>query len=325
MVQQTALLEAKGLKKYFPVKKKLLSKKRDYIKAVDDISFKIFKGETLGIVGESGCGKSTTGRLLNRLLDATEGEVLYEGKNILELPKEQMRLLRKELQIVFQDPFSSLNPRMTVGQIIEEPLENFGLLTKNERKQKVTELLEVVGLGNEARYRYPHQFSGGQRQRIGIARALSVDPKIIIADEPVSALDVSIQSQILNLLRRLQKQYDLTYLFISHDLNVVHHVCDRIIVMYLGRIVEIGTKDKLFEDPLHPYTKALLSAVPTTENEIKRERIVLTGDVPSPANPPTGCAFHPRCSACMDICKEVRPELKENANGQLVACHLYTM
>jgi oligopeptide/dipeptide ABC transporter ATP-binding protein len=323
MANQTSLLEAKGLKKYFPLKKKLFSKNQKFVRAVDDISFQIYKGETLGIVGESGCGKSTTGRMLIRLLEATDGEVHYNGKNILEMPKEEMRVLRKDLQMVFQDPFSSLNPRMTVGQIIEEPLVNFGLFTEGERKQKVLEILEIVGLGSEARHRYPHQFSGGQRQRIGIARALIVNPQIIIADEPVSALDVSIQSQILNLLRDLQKQFDLTYVFISHDLNVVNHICDRVIVMYLGRVVELSSNDQLFEEPLHPYTQALLSAVPTTDSETKRERIVLKGDVPSPASPPKGCAFHPRCAACMDICKEVRPELKDMGNGRLAACHLY--
>lgn len=323
MANQTSLLEAKGLKKYFPLKKKLFSKDQKFVKAVDDISFQIYKGETLGIVGESGCGKSTTGRMLIRLLEATDGEVHYNGKNILEMPKEEMRLLRKDLQMVFQDPFSSLNPRMTVGQIIEEPLVNFGLFTEEERKQKVPEILEIVGLGSEARHRYPHQFSGGQRQRIGIARALIVNPQIIIADEPVSALDVSIQSQILNLLRDLQKQFDLTYVFISHDLNVVNHICDRVIVMYLGRVVEMSSNEQLFEEPLHPYTQALLSAVPTTDSETKRERIVLKGDVPSPASPPKGCAFHPRCAACMDICKDVRPELNDMGNGRLVACHLY--
>lgn len=323
MKNREVLLEAKGLKKYFMVKKKLFSKQKSFVKAVDDISFQVYKGETVGIVGESGCGKSTTGRLLIRLLDATEGEVFYKGQNILNLPSEAMRDLRKELQIVFQDPYSSLNPRMTVGQIIAEPLINFGICEKEERNQKVNELLEVVGLAPYHKNRYPHEFSGGQRQRIGIARALAVNPQIIIADEPVSALDVSIQSQILNLLRRLQKQFQLTYIFISHDLNVVYHFCDRIIVMYLGRVVEISTKEALYKEPLHPYTQALLSAVPTTDQKQKKERIVLSGDVPSPANPPKGCAFHPRCFACMEICKEVRPELKEMSNGSFVACHLY--
>lgn len=322
MKMNEALLEAKGLKKYFPLKSKLFSKTKNHVKAVDEISLQVFKGETLGIVGESGCGKSTTGRLLIRLLDATEGEIYYKGQNISNLPHAEMRKLRKELQIIFQDPFSSLNPRMTVGEIIEEPLVNFGLYSKAKRKEKVKELLEVVGLSTNSRNRYPHEFSGGQRQRIGIARALAVDPEMIIADEPVSALDVSIQSQILNLLRRLQKQFDLTYVFISHDLNVVHHFCDRVVVMYLGRIVEISETDELYDKPLHPYTQALLSAVPTIEAEKSQARIVLKGDVPSPANPPKGCAFHPRCSACMDICKEVRPEMKE-FSGRFVACHLY--
>lgn len=318
------LLEAKGLKKYFPIKKGLLQRTVSHVKAVDDLSFQVQKGETLGIVGESGCGKSTTGRLLIRLLEATEGEVIYKGKNILQTPKEEMRELRKELQIVFQDPYSSLNPRLTVGQILEEPLANYGLYPRSKWREKVGELLQEVGLGEHAMHRFPHEFSGGQRQRIGIARALMLHPELIIADEPVSALDVSIQSQVLNLLKDLQQKFALTYIFISHDLSVVNHFCDRILVMYLGRVVEISSKQDLFVRPLHPYSQALLSAVPTPDPKQKKERIILTGDVPSPSKPPTGCAFHPRCPSCMDICKQVRPALSQTADGGVVACHLYT-
>jgi oligopeptide/dipeptide ABC transporter ATP-binding protein len=317
------LLEAKGLKKYFPMKKGLLRRTVSHVKAVDDLSFHVIKGETLGIVGESGCGKSTTGRLLIRLLEATEGEVIYKGKNILHTPKEEMRELRKELQMVFQDPYSSLNPRLTVGQILEEPLANYQLYPKTEWRDKILELLHVVGLGEQSIHHFPHEFSGGQRQRIGIARALMLGPELIIADEPVSALDVSIQSQVLNLLKDLQRQFALTFIFISHDLSVVYHFCDRILVMYLGRVVEFSSKKNLFERPLHPYSQALLSAVPSPDPKHKKDRIILKGDVPSPSNPPTGCAFHPRCPACMDICKQVRPSLRLTAEGEAVACHLY--
>lgn len=318
------LLEAKNLKKYFPIKKGLLGRTDTFVKAVDDISLQVFKGETLGIVGESGCGKSTTGRLLIRLLEATEGEVFYNSKNILESNRKEMRQLRKDLQIIFQDPYSALNPRMTVGDIIEEPLVNFHLYgSSQERKKRVLELLDVVGMPKNSYNRFPHEFSGGQRQRIGIARALAVDPKLIIADEPVSALDVSIQSQVLNLLRDIQKEFDLTYIFISHDLSVVDHFCDRIAVMYLGKIVEISSKKEFYEKSYHPYSQALLSAIPKQHPSEKKERIILTGDVPSPSNPPTGCAFHPRCPFAMDICKEVDPKLVPIENGRFVSCHLY--
>ncbi|MFD1038417.1 ABC transporter ATP-binding protein [Virgibacillus byunsanensis] len=317
------LLEAKNLRKYFPIKKGFFGRSSSYVKAVDDISLEVKKGETLGLVGESGCGKSTTGRLLIRLLDATDGEIYYKGDNILDYRPKELRKVRQRFQMIFQDPYSSMNPRMTVGDIIEEPLINFKINEKVERKKRVTELLDVVGLGNHAINRFPHEFSGGQRQRIGIARALALNPELIIADEPVSALDVSIQSQVLNLLKDIQKEFDLTYVFISHDLSVVDHLCDRIAVMYLGKIVEVSDKKKLFNDSLHPYSKALLSAVPNADPKVKKERIILSGDVPSPSNPPKGCAFHPRCPDAMDICKVSVPEQIERDDGRLVACHLY--
>lgn len=316
------LVEVKQLKKYFPIKKGLFNRTVNHVKAVDGIDFTIYKGETLGLVGESGCGKSTTGRTILQLLPPTEGEVLYEGKNLVGMPAKELRKLRRDLQIVFQDPYASLNPRLTVGEVIAEPLEIYNLLPKKEREKRVDELLEVVGLNSYHAKRYAHEFSGGQRQRIGIARALALHPKLIVADEPVSALDVSIQSQVINLLQDLQEQYNLTYLFIAHDLSVVKHISDRVGVMYLGRMVELADKDELYENPLHPYTKSLLSAVPIPNPLVKRERIVLQGDVPSPANPPAGCTFHPRCSECMDICRTQRPVFKE-VNGHFVACHLY--
>lgn len=317
------LLKVDGLKKYFPITGGILGKQTGAVKAVDDISFWVNKGETLGLVGESGCGKSTTGRMLMRLIDPTEGQVVFEGKDLVTLSDNDMRKARKDMQMVFQDPFASLNPRHTVEKILEEPLIVHGIGTKKERKQMVKEMLEVVGLSSYHAKRYPHQFSGGQRQRIGIARALMTRPKLIIADEPVSALDVSIQSQVLNLLEDLQKEFQLTYIFIAHDLGVVRHISDRVGVMYLGRLVEITEADKLYEKPLHPYTRALLSAVPIPDPEVKREQELLTGDIPSPANPPQGCAFHTRCKECMDICKTDRPVLKEIEPGHFAACHLY--
>lgn len=317
------LLESKQLKKYFPIQQGVFSSSNAVVKAVDDISLKVYKGETLGIVGESGCGKSTLGRLLIRLLDETSGEIYYNGKNITNLNHQHLRQLRKKFQIVFQDPYSSLNPRMTVGKIIEEPLINFKMGNGLERKKRVNELLEVVGLSKNALNRFPHEFSGGQRQRIGIARALALNPELIIADEPVSALDVSIQSQVLNLLRDIQREFDLTYIFISHDLSVVDHLCDRIAVMYLGKVVEISSKKAFYETAYHPYSQALLSAIPQPDPLLKRERIILTGDVPSPSNPPSGCPFHPRCHRAMDICKEVVPEIKNVESDRYVACHLY--
>ena len=317
------LLEVKGLKKYFPITGGLFGKKTGEVKAVDDISFFVKKGETLGIVGESGCGKSTTGRMLMRLIEPSDGNIVFQGKELTTLNDAEMRKMRKDMQMVFQDPFASLNPRHTVEQILEEPLIVHGISNKAERKQKVREMLEVVGLSSYHAKRYPHQFSGGQRQRIGIARALMTRPKLIIADEPVSALDVSIQSQVLNLLEDLQREFQLTYIFIAHDLGVVKHISDRVGVMYLGRLVEITTAKQLYNKPLHPYTKALLNAVPIPDPDLKKTRELLTGDIPSPANPPEGCAFHTRCKECMDICKTIRPLLKETKPGHFAACHLY--
>ncbi|MEJ8543673.1 dipeptide ABC transporter ATP-binding protein [Brevibacillus borstelensis] len=316
------LVEIKNLKKYYPIKKGLLKRTVNHVKAVDGLDFSIYKGETLGLVGESGCGKSTTGRTILQLLKPTDGEVLYEGQNLVRMPGRELRKLRKDLQMVFQDPYASLDPRLTVGQIIAEPMEIHRLYSGKEKDKRVEELLEVVGLNSYHAKRFPHEFSGGQRQRIGIARALALEPKLIVADEPVSALDVSIQSQVINLLQDLQGKFGLTYLFIAHDLSVVKHISDRVGVMYLGRLVELADKDNLYAEPLHPYTKALLSAVPIPDPLAKRERIVLQGDVPSPANPPAGCAFHPRCSECMEICRKQRPAWKE-INGHYVACHLY--
>lgn len=317
------LLEVKGLKKYFPITGGLFGKKTGEVKAVDDISFFVKKGETLGIVGESGCGKSTTGRMLMRLIEPSDGNIVFQGKELTTLSNTEMRKMRKDMQMVFQDPFASLNPRHTVEKILEEPLIVHGVSDKEERKRKVREMLEVVGLSSYHAKRYPHQFSGGQRQRIGIARALMTRPKLIIADEPVSALDVSIQSQVLNLLEDLQNEFQLTYIFIAHDLGVVKHISDRVGVMYLGRLVEITTAKQLYDKPLHPYTKALLNAVPVPDPDLKKTRELLTGDIPSPANPPEGCAFHTRCKECMEICKTARPLLKEIEPGHFAACHLY--
>lgn len=317
------LLSVRNLKKYFPIKKGILAKRVGEIKAVDDVSFTVQTGETLGLVGESGCGKSTTGRSILRLIEPTAGEVLFDGEELISLPPEALRKKRREMQMVFQDPYASLNPRQNIEQILEEPMIVHNMGTSTERKKRVRDLLEVVGLPNSYARRYPHQFSGGQRQRIGIARALSVYPKLIIADEPVSALDVSIQSQVLNLMQDIQKEFNLTYLFIAHDLSVVRHISDRVGVMYLGRIVELADTKSLYKNPKHPYTQALLSAVPVPDPTAPRERIILQGDVPSPANPPSGCSFHNRCIHAMEQCKLIRPELKEVYEGHQVACHLY--
>jgi oligopeptide transport system ATP-binding protein len=319
----STLLQVENLKKHFPITGGLLQKQVGQVKAVDGLTFSVEKGETLGIVGESGCGKSTTGRLIMRLIEPTEGKVTFDGKEITALSSNEMRKMRREMQMVFQDPFASLNPRHTVEKILEEPLIVHGIGSKKERQKRVREMLGVVGLSSYHAKRYPHQFSGGQRQRIGIARALMTKPKMIIADEPVSALDVSIQSQVLNLLEDLQKEFDLTYLFIAHDLGVVRHISDRVAVMYLGRMVEMAESEKLYEKRYHPYTNALLSAVPIPDPDFEKEEIILTGDIPSPSNPPQGCAFHTRCSDCMDICKTDRPEFREINPGHFVACHLY--
>ncbi|MFJ7919379.1 ABC transporter ATP-binding protein [Lysinibacillus fusiformis] len=319
------LLEVQNLKTYFPINKSFFSKNKDYVKAVDGVTFKLFKGETLGIVGESGCGKSTTGRSILKLIEPTSGNILFEGKDVLSLSRQELRKLRKQMQIVFQDPFASLNPRLRISSILEEALLTHGIgATKKERRQKVIEILQMVGLGAFHADRYPHEFSGGQRQRIGIARAIAVGPSLIIADEPVSALDVSVQAQILNLFQSLQKELELTYIFIAHDLSVVKHISDRIGVMYLGRMVEFADKNQLFADPLHPYTKSLMSSVPIPNPESeKKDRIILTGDVPNPVNPPLGCTFHPRCFACMEVCRTKKPRNIEVKPGHFVACHLF--
>jgi oligopeptide/dipeptide ABC transporter ATP-binding protein len=319
-MENNKLLEVKNLKKYFHLRGGFfMQNSSGIIKAVDDVSFSIKKGETFGLVGESGCGKSTTARVILRLISRTSGTVVYNGTDLFELDKKEMFKVRRDIQIIFQDPYASLSPRMTVGDIISEPLEIHSIGTRSDRIKKAKELLDVVGLNPEHLNRYPHEFSGGQRQRIGIARALALTPKIILCDEPVSALDVSVQAQILNLLADLQKEFDLTYLFIAHDLSVVKHVSNRVGVMYLGKLVEIANSEDLYSKPLHPYTMGLLSAVPIPDPELerKRKRMVLEGDVPSPLNPPSGCPFHPRCPIAKDICgKEVPPLKNYNENGK---------
>ncbi|WP_078381982.1 ABC transporter ATP-binding protein [Sutcliffiella halmapala] len=320
-VANHSLLEVKNLKQYFPVKRDSIFQPKSYVKAVDDVSFFLKEGETLSIVGESGCGKSTTGRAILRLDEPTDGEIYYSGHNILNLNKKELRKLRKDLQIIFQDPFSSLNPRRTVKQMLNEAMAIQKVVEKQNRLARMEELLQIVGLPTEALDRYPHEFSGGQRQRLGIARALAVNPKLIICDEAVSALDVSIQAQILNLLKKLQKQFQLTFLFISHDLSVVRHISDRVMVMYLGKVVEIADKKDLFEQPSHPYTKALISSIPIPDPKIKRERVLLKGDVPSPINPPTGCRFHTRCPFAVEKCRAVEPALREMKPNHFVSCH----
>lgn len=323
--ERTPLLDVKGLKKYFPVKGAFggLGKATNHVKAVNDISIQLFEGETYGLVGESGCGKSTTGRSILRLTEPTAGEVVYQGENILDAKHKEMQEVRKDIQMVFQDPYSSLNPRKRIGDILEEPLIIQNIGTKAERTDRVMEIMEKVGMRSDHYYRYPHEFSGGQRQRFGLARALVVNPKIVICDEPVSALDVSIQSQIINLLQSLQDEMNLTYLFIAHDISVVRHISDRIGVMYLGKIVEEAPTDSLFKQQYHPYTEALFSAVPSPDPKVKKERIILKGDIPSPLNPPKGCFFSTRCPHVMDICKQVEPQKTEMADGHFVACHLH--
>nr|MBO2469832.1 oligopeptide ABC transporter ATP-binding protein OppF [Bacillota bacterium] len=317
--QQDIILEVRNLKKYFRVGR------TGVLKAVDNVSFFIRRGETLGLVGESGCGKSTTGRTIIRLYDATDGEVLFKGKNVHKLKGAELKRFRREMQMIFQDPYASLNPRMTVADIIAEGLDIHGLASGKERMERVYELLETVGLNKEHASRFPHEFSGGQRQRIGIARALAVEPDFIIADEPISALDVSIQAQVVNLMKRLQREKGLTYLFIAHDLSMVKYISDRVGVMYLGTLVELTESERLYENPLHPYTEALLSAIPIPDPRVERtrERIILQGDVPSPINPPSGCRFRTRCPKAKPVCAEMEPVWKEVEPGHWVACHLY--
>ncbi len=325
--QTHPLLTVHHLKKYFPVRAGLFSRVSAWVKAVDDISFEVYKGETLGLVGESGCGKTTTGRAILRLVEPTDGKIYFEGQNILTLRGPELRTLRRQMQIIFQDPYSSLNPRMTVGNIVGEALKVHHLVPANQYNQRVSELLERVGLSPSYRSRYAHEFSGGQRQRIGIARALALNPKFIVCDEAVSALDVSIQAQILNLLRDLQAEYNLTYLFISHDLNVVQYIADRVAVMYLGKIVELAPTKVLFQSPKHPYTQALLSANPIPDPDVEYDTRAVEGDVPSAMNPPAGCPFHTRCPMVMEHCKTVEPPMIETGEGRgkrTVWCHLYT-
>lgn len=324
MKNNEVLIEVKNLKKFFVKNKGFIKKDLEVVKAVDDVSFSIRRGETLGLVGESGCGKSTTGRTILRLYEPTSGEILYSGRDIAKLSREQMMPYRKKMQMIFQDPYASLNSRMTVSDIIGEPMDIHHLASGKERQERIFELLDTVGLNKDHAARYPHEFSGGQRQRIGIARSLAVDPEFIICDEPISALDVSIQAQVVNMLEDLQEQRGLTYLFIAHDLSMVKHISDRVGVMYLGSLVEIGTSSELYKNPVHPYTQALLSSIPVPDPDIAEasNRIVLEGDVPSPVNPPSGCKFRTRCRYAMDVCKEVTPVLKEVGKDHFAACHL---
>ena len=317
-----ALLEVQNLRKYFPVKKGIFSRTIGEVRAVDGVSFTLERGETLGLVGESGCGKTTVGRSILRLIEPTSGEVTFNGQDLFRLTREELRKVRASFQIIFQDPFSSLDPRMSVGEIIAEPIRNHVACSRGEIRERVAHLLNRVGLHPAQMNRYPHEFSGGQRQRIGIARALALNPLVIVCDEPVSALDVSIQAQVINLLVELQEEMNLSYLFIAHDLSVVEHISNRVAVMYLGRIVEVATDEELYRNPLHPYTKALLSAVPVPDPDARKQRIILEGDVPSPLRPPPGCVFHNRCASRKKICTEELPPLQEEGAGHLVACHL---
>ena len=317
------LLAIDDLEVHFPIKKGVFSHTVGYVYAVNGVSLNLGQGETLGVVGESGCGKTTTGLAILRLIEPTGGNVTFQGMDISQMTKSQMRSLKKDIQMIFQDPYSSLNPRMTVNKILSDPMEIHGMYKGPERSERIAYLLEKVGLTPEQGRRYPHEFSGGQRQRIGIARALALNPQIIIGDEPVSALDVSIQAQIINLLIDLQQEFHLSYIIIAHDLAVVEYICDRVAVMYLGKIVEIGTYHEIYTDPKHPYTQALLSAIPVPDPKKAKERIILQGDVPSPINPPAGCSFHPRCSYRMDRCDKSEPELRELRGTHCVACYLY--
>ena len=318
------LINVQDLKIHFPIKRGVLSKTVGYVYAVDGVSFELAKGETLGIVGESGCGKTTAGMAVTQLIPITDGAVTWKGQDMRNLSRSALRQLRREMQLIFQDPYSSLNPRMRVNDILSDPMDVHGMYTGRQRQERLAFLLETVGLSAEQGRRFPHEFSGGQRQRIGIARALAVDPALIIGDEPVSALDVSIQAQIINLLMELKANFDLSLIIISHDLAVVEYICDRIVVMYLGKIMETAAYSDLYGRPKHPYTRALLSAVPVADPQRKKERIILKGDVPSPINPPSGCRFHTRCPERMDICDQTAPEMIDFGNGHQVACHLYT-
>ncbi|WP_294350945.1 ABC transporter ATP-binding protein [uncultured Clostridium sp.] len=323
-MKDDVLVKVENLKEYFPIKGGFFGKTVRHVKAVDGVSFEIKKGETLGIVGESGCGKSTTGRAILQLLKPTDGKVYFKGQEITAMKRSELRKIRTQMQLVFQDPYSSLNPRMTVGSIIGEALIDHNLVSKDKLRDRVLEVMEMCGLPEYYIDRFPHEFSGGQRQRIGIARSLALDPDFIVLDEPVSALDVSIQAQIVNLLVKLQKEKGFTYMFISHDLSVVKHICTKIGVMYLGNMMELADKDELFKNPLHPYTKALLSAIPIPDPTVKRERIILQGDLPSPANPPKGCKFHTRCPYATEKCSQEAPEYREVTKNHFVACHRAT-
>jgi oligopeptide transport system ATP-binding protein len=316
------ILEAKSIKKYFPIRKGFFMREVAQVKAVEEVNLTVRRGETLGLVGESGCGKSTLGRTLIRLYEPTSGSITFDGADFRNLSGAELRTKRRDIQMIFQDPYASLDNRMTVGQIIEQPFQIHNLLNKKERELRVKQLLEMVGLKASHVNRYPHEFSGGQRQRISIARAITLNPKLIICDEPVSALDVSIQAQVLNLLKDLQDRLNLTYIFISHDLSVIEHVCDRVAVMYLGRIVEVASRDELFKNPMHPYTRALLSSIPSIGTGKKKMTRILTGEIPSPINPPKGCTFHPRCPNKIKECSEIVPQLQEKAPGHAKACHV---
>lgn len=317
------ILEVKNLKKYFPLNRNFFGKPQTYLRAVDNVSFGVKKGQTIGVVGESGCGKTTLGRTILKLYDSDGGKIWFDGKDLTEIKRNKMNNLRVDIQLVFQDPYSSLPPRMTVGSIISEAVKVHNVVPKEEVQSYVLKIMEQCGLQPSYYDRYPHEFSGGQRQRICIARALAVKPKLVICDEPVSALDVSIQAQVINLLKKLQNEMDLTYVFISHDLSVVKYITDQILVMYLGNMMEYGDTDEIFDNPLHPYTKALFSAVPVPNPDAKMERIILSGDIPSPANPPKGCKFHTRCKECMSVCKMLEPKYIEHTKNHFVACHLY--